>query len=138
MTEKEFVEFIDCNFPYEDEEKSKALIMQANQISINSSFMVLHEIVRSPLGIPQKTLIDLYELWLDGMSYKLLPAVCEAAEAMLAGQEVSVDRALELMGKFTTEKGQYNAINIIYFSCDDQDGLVDKLYREIIQRWKSS
>ncbi len=138
MNEQEFIESIDFNFPYEDERKSVSLIELAREISSNAAFMVLHEIVRAPQEISSEAREALYKRWLNEFSHALLPAVCEAAEAMLSGKELSVGRALELMGRLANENGQYNALSIIYFSCDDQEGKVDSLYSQIVEQWQSA
>jgi len=136
MNEQEFIESIDFSFPYKDESRSLALINQARDISANASFMVLHEIVRAPEEISLELRENLYKKWLNGFSHKLLPAVSEAAKSMLSGKELSVGRVLELLEQFKTETGQYCALSIVYFSCDDQEGKADDFYNEIIEHWK--
>lgn len=136
MNEQEFIESIDFSFPYKDENRSIALINQAREISANASFMVLHEIVRAPEEIPLELREILYKKWLSGFSHKLLPAVNEAAKLVLSGKGLPVGRALELMGQFKTETGQYCALSIVYFSCDDQEGKADDFYNDIIECWQ--
>jgi hypothetical protein len=136
MNEQEFIESIDFIFPYKDENKYMALINQARDISANASFMILHEIVRAPEEISIELRENLYNKWLNGFSHKLLPAVSEAAKSMLSDKELSVGRAMELMGQFKTEAGQYCALSIVYFSCDDQEGKADDFYNEIIEHWE--
>ena len=50
MNEEEFLNSIDCRFPYEDKGKWRALILQGKNISDNASFGVLEEIARKPHG----------------------------------------------------------------------------------------
>jgi len=135
MNEQEFIELIDFNFPYEDENRSVELIKQAREISANASFMILHEIVRAPDDVSLEIRELLYKQWLNGFSHGLLPVVSEAAESMLSGKGLAVGRVLELMEQFKTEAGQYCALSIIYFSCDDQEGKADDVYNKIIEHW---
>src|SRR5688572_10989532 len=52
MNEEEFLNSIDCCFPYENEGQWRALILQGKAISDNASFGVLEEICRKPYGNP--------------------------------------------------------------------------------------
>ncbi|WP_027710304.1 hypothetical protein [Zooshikella ganghwensis] len=138
MNEQEFIESIDFNFPYQDGVKALELIDQAKKISSNASFMVLHEIVRAPTDVDHEVRKKLYKQWLSGFNHKLLPIVREAAESLLSGSELSISRVLELMQHIEPEVGQYCALGIIYFACDDQEGKVDDLYNQIIEQWQSA
>lgn len=138
MNEQEFIESIDFNFPYQDEVKAIELIDQARGISLNASYMVLHEIVRAPNEVSSIVGKKLYDQWLNGFNHGSFPIVREAAESLLSGRELTVSRAIELMQQMESEKGQYCALGIIYFSCDDQDGKADDLYNQIIEQWQSA
>lgn len=48
MTEQEFLDSIDCNFPYFDEKKWKELILQSFTINNNAVFCILDEVCRPP------------------------------------------------------------------------------------------
>jgi hypothetical protein len=48
MTEQEFLDFIDCNFPYFDEKKWKELVLQSFTINNNAVFCILDEVCRPP------------------------------------------------------------------------------------------
>ncbi len=138
MTEQEFIESIDFIFPYDDEEKVIELISQGRSISENSSFMVLHEIVRAPSGVTRKTKESLYNHWCNGFSHELLPQVEEAVSALLENQELSVERTIELMDNFENYIGQYCALSIVYFSCNDTEGKADQKYNQVIEQWQSA
>ncbi|MFV8784455.1 hypothetical protein ACNKU7_18720 [Microbulbifer sp. SA54] len=138
MTEREFIESIDFGFPYEDKEKSMDLIAKGRAISANASFMVLHEIVRAPNEVAQETKESLYHCWRNGFSHDLLDPVKEAAEALLANKFISVTRAIGLMCEIEKYINQYCALSIVYFSCDDTEGLADQKYNEIIEQWQSA
>ena len=138
MNEQEFIESIDFNFPYQDDLKAIELIDQARGISLNASYMVLHEIVRAPNEVSSTVRKKLYDQWLNGFNHSSLPIVREAAESLFSGRDLPVSRAIELMEKMASEEGQYCALGIIYFSCDDQDGKADDLYNQIIEKWQSA
>lgn len=138
MTEQEFIESIDFNFPYNEEEKAIELISQGRKISENASFMVLHEIVRAPSGVTRETKEFLYNHWCNGFSHELLPQVKEASSALLANQELPVERAIELMENFKSHIGQYCALSIVYFSCNDTEGKADQKYNQVTEQWQSA
>ncbi len=48
MSEKEFIESIDCRFPYFSEKKWKDIVMQSFNVNNNAVFAVLHEMCRPP------------------------------------------------------------------------------------------
>lgn len=100
--------------------------------------MVLHEIVRAPKEVSNKKKKKLYKVWRQGYSHPLLPSVCQAAEVMLEGKELPVESVLDLMSQFTGQRGQYNALNIVYFSCDDTEGKVEELYTKITEQWRGA
>lgn len=138
MTEQEFCNSIDCYFPYHDKKRVNDLIEEARSISDNAMFSVLHEIVRAPKEVPANLIKELYARWCNGFNHFLLEAVKEAAEAMLDNNELTVERALELLPQFENEIGQYSALTIIYFSCDDEHGEVDEKYNQICTDWENT
>ena len=52
--------------------------------------------------------------------------------------DLSVTRVLELMGEVRKYVNQYQAINIVYFACDDVDDKADAKYNEIMSAWKDA
>jgi hypothetical protein len=138
MTEQEFIESIDFSFPYNDKEKAIELIVQGRTISANATFMVLHEIVRSSSEVNKVTKESLFNHWSKGFSHELLPQVKEAASALLANEELPVERAIELMEKIKNHAGEYCALSIVYFSCDDTEGKADEKYNQIVEQWQSA
>jgi hypothetical protein len=138
MNEEEFLNSIDCRFPYEDEHKWRALILQGKNISDNASFGVLEEIARKPYGNPvneieQLTMVD---VWAKENNPPLVQPVIEAARAIITNNVLSVGRVLELMSEVQAYRNQYCALNIIYFACDDVENLVDQKRQEIVERWQ--
>lgn len=135
VKEGEFIQSIDAQLPYEDEGKVYDLIQQAREISDNAAFMVLYEIVFAPTTVSPITKRQLYEQWREGYHHGLLAPVTEAAEALLAGQNLSDSRVLDLMQIVEEQPHQTNALNIVCEACSDRDGTVEKRYHEIRKQW---
>ncbi|MGA2584952.1 MAG: hypothetical protein ABSG31_16895 [Tepidisphaeraceae bacterium] len=137
VTEQEFIESIDCRFPYHDEEKWKMVIQTAISLSPNCAFMVLHELCRPPRSStvnPQERK-KIFDYWCCQFSHPIVPIVSKAAIALIEGGDHSVAEASDAMIAVADYPGEYCALSILYFSCDDVGGKVDELYRGIIQRW---
>jgi len=138
MNEQQFIEIIDCKFPYDDIEASLELIKKAKTISDNSMFCVLHEIVRPSREISIELKKQLYSLWLNNFDHKLINPVKEAADAIIENDELPQERVLDLLTQFDNEINQYCAISILYFSCNDINGKVNTKYNKIIEYWNKA
>jgi hypothetical protein len=138
MNEEEFLNSIDCCFPYENESQWRALIIQGREISGNASFGVLHEIARKPFGnqASDKTQLAMVDAWEVENKHPLAKSVIEAAKAIITNNLLSVEKALELLSQVQIYRNQYSALNIILFACDDVEGLADEKWREIVDSWK--
>ncbi len=138
VAEEEFIESIDAKFPYEDEAKVSSLILQARGISSNAAFMVLYEIVCAPTSVSSITKRQWFNQWSEGYHHRLVNPVREAAEAMLSGKDLSVDRVLELLLPFVNEPHQNYALKILKESCHDVDGEVAKKCDQLRGAWETS
>ncbi len=138
MNEEEFLNSIDCRFPYENESQWRALIHQGKEISENASFGVLEEISRKPFGnkVSEKEQLIMVNVWEIENKHSLAKPVIEAAKAIIKNEPLSVERALELLSQVQTFHNLYCALNIISFACDDVEGLADKKWQEIVNSWK--
>jgi hypothetical protein len=139
MNEDEFLDSIDCCFPYEDEGRWRALILQGKEISDNAAFGVLEEISRKPYGNPvsEQAQLTMVAAWEAENKHPLTHSVIEAAKAIVTNQPLSVDRALELLSQAQAYRNQYGALNIIYFACDDRQGRADEMWHKIVNSWKN-
>lgn len=139
MTEDEFIQSIDCSFPYADEARWRELIDLGASISPNAAFMVLHEICRAPIDvvIDPGTLSNMLDVWQVRFKHPLVEVVLPAAEAMLRHETITVQAALMAMRRVASYPGQYNALSIPYFACDDVNDKADVLYEEIIRSWSA-
>jgi len=100
--------------------------------------MVLEEICRPPIDeeVSTKTIIALIELWKNSTSHPLVPSVVKAARTIAMGSNQSVNEALQLMKEVAPFRGQYCALNIAYYSCDDIDGEIEAAKDEICRLWE--
>jgi hypothetical protein len=137
VTETEFIESIDCQFPYDAEEKWRSLIEQGARISPNAAFMVLHELCRPPSGVLvyPHAIEAMLKHWCQQFEHPLVEAVLPAAEAMIKGKGLPADACMEIMRSVAAYQDQYNALAIPYFACDDTEGKVDEFYQAIIANW---
>ena len=138
MDETEFSRIIDARFPYHDPAEAIELIEIANSISHNAAFMVLEEICRPPFDVEvsTKTIIALIDLWKDRTSHPLVHSVVKAARTIAMGSNQSVNGALQLMKEVAPFTGQYCALNIAYYSCDDINGEIEAAKDEICRLWE--
>jgi hypothetical protein len=137
MCEKEFLNSIDCCFPYEQESQWRALIFQGNKISANASFGVLEEIARKPFGNPvsQQEQLVMVDVWEAENKHPLVQPVIEAAKAIITDTLLSTNRVLEMLSQVQAYPNLYTALNIIYFACDDVEGVVDEKRNKIVNFW---
>lgn len=138
MTEIEFIEAIDCKFPYQHEGKWRQIIDLGVSISPNSAFMVLHEICRAPREANVDTVLlqKMLSTWSASFSHPLVEVVLPAASAMIRDELISVEQALSTMKDISHYQHQYNALAIPYFACDDTEGEVDDFHKKIIAEWQ--
>jgi hypothetical protein len=140
MNESEFLNSIDCRFPYQDEPRWRALILQGKTISANASFGVLHEIARKPFGhgVSEREQLAMLGVWRAENDHPLVQLVVEAAQAIITGNLLPVDRVLELLDRVRAYPDQYCALGIISFACDDVHGIADEKRQAIVNFWESS
>ena len=140
MTETEFIESIDCQFPYHVESEWRSLIELGASISPNAAFMVLHELCRLPSGtsVEPEAMQAMLTYWRQHFGHPLVTHLLPLAEAMIQGKTVSVAESMRVMRTVAPYRDQYNALSIPYFACDDAEGRADELYQEIINSWESA
>jgi hypothetical protein len=137
MTETEFIETIDCRFPYADETKWRSLIGTGTSISANAAFMVLHEICRPPRScdVPVELRQQMLGEWATSFRHPLVATVLPVAKAMVCNQEISLEQSMQTMREIAAYPNQFWALSIAYFACDDPTGQVDVLHQKIIDGW---
>lgn len=136
-TETEFAERIDCSFPYADERAASSIVEEACRLSANACFLVAHELARPPRSAdaPSEARLHLLAELRLGFQHPLRELVLNVAESMIRGRDFAVPEALILLQKVAVHRGQYNALNIVYFSCDDANDIVNAEYNRIVTEW---
>lgn len=94
-SEIQFLDKIDCNFPYHDRQESLRLIEQASTLSTNALFSVVEELCRIPESerpnVPNEPLLDLLALTAAKINHPLKGLIIETAGKMIQRQELTVD-----------------------------------------------
>ncbi|GGX71665.1 hypothetical protein GCM10011309_22350 [Litorimonas cladophorae] len=137
--EAEFKNKIDCQLPYDETATVERLIGESLKISPDATFAVLHEICRAPKGRTTSVVqLKLADLWQSNAKHLLSNEICDVAKSMINGKDLSVDQAITLLDKVAEFPDLGSALNIIYFSCDDKDGKIERHYNKIIERWRAA
>ena len=139
MTEAEFIQSIDCCFPYGDKSLWTKLIEVGANISPNSAFMILHEICRPPKSskVEEARLFEILEAWVYSFSHPLVDVVFPIAKSVIRGNRISVEDSVKAMRVAGQYEHQYTALSILYFACDDDSGKADECFEEIIRGWRA-
>ncbi len=137
MNEAEFDALIDCNLPYNNRAECERLMDVAKTISDEALFMVLHEICRGPRGAntTKENLAALAKTWQRKSEHPLTDALYQCAQTMIRGRWLSVSDAVNLANQIALHPGQWSALNIACFSCDDTDGHMEYRYDQIQSDW---
>jgi len=138
MTEAEFINSIDCCFPYKNAEKAFKIIEFGSSISPNASFAVLHELARAPTSqtISEAQLLKLLGHWKLKTKHPLKTYLLPIVEQLIEGKTVSKNKAANAIKEIAKYPHQLSALAIAYFSCDDENGEISKLYNHVIQLWE--
>lgn len=139
MNEAEFDALIDCKFPYDDTKECTRLINLAEKISPEASFLVLHEICRPPknASAPYVRLNELLTEWKRTSTHPLRDQLAHCAQQLVDGKELSPDSTVQLLQEIEKFPGLYSALNIAYFSCNDESGTVEDEYERIRSVWEA-
>tara|TARA_B110000211_G_scaffold200152_1_gene230979 strand:- start:2722 stop:3147 length:426 start_codon:yes stop_codon:yes gene_type:complete len=140
MTYEEFYYSIDCKFPYHQESEWKHIIVQSIEIGDDAPFLVLHEICRVPASekLDKAKHMKIYKFWKQSFSSPVQNIVEPASLSYINKTEISDSEALSIMEKLSAFPKSYNALQVVLFSCSDDDELVDEKYENIVAQWKST
>lgn len=138
MEEREFIESIDCRFPYSDRESALRLIKAACSISSNAAFAVAQELARPPrsIAVGRDVLHGLLGELEMQFEHPLKSVIFPIARRMIDGEEISVPESLAAMRQVEPFAHQVNALAIPYHACDDLEGEADRAWEEIVVSWK--
>jgi hypothetical protein len=142
VTEQGFLDHIACCFPYHDETAWRALIDLGRTISPNAAFAVLEEISRPPRGesISPSVLQGIGIYWRANFDHPLADLILDCAMALIDRREIPAQRAYEIMETIAQYPGQYAALNIVYFACEEAEhlsGEVDRRCDAITACWEA-
>lgn len=140
MTYEEFYYSIDCKFPYHQESEWKRIIEQSIEIGEDAPFLVLHEICRVPASekLDQVKHMEVYKYWKQSFASPVQDIVEPAALSYINKTEITDSEALDIMERLSPFPKSYNALQVVLFSCPDDDELVDEKYENIVAMWKSA
>lgn len=143
--EVEFINSIDCCFPYDDSAQWTALIEQSVDISANAAFMVLFEISwgageiirgRRSFANPEDFALML-RYWRERVSHPLAELLANDVEQFMAGRELDSQAALARLDAITGYQGLYSALSVIgaIYAFNEE---VDAYLEAINFRWNQS
>ena len=140
MNESEFISSIDAKFPYQNEEEAKRITNLGTSISPNAAFMVLHEIWIPPssANAPPEWLISMANYWLQVVHHSLATVIHKITVDRIRGKRLQIAQAAVLFDEVAKFPHQYNALNIVYFSCGEFDDFSEQKYITIVQGWQSA
>jgi hypothetical protein len=137
VNELEFIEKIDCRFPYHAPIEWRRLSARAARISPNAAFMVFHEICRAPARtkVSKAQASKILEHLSRRFRHPLVRVISPAVQALVSGKSLSEASALALMRKVAKYPNQFNALSLCYFSAIDGSGRADLEYNRIVKKW---
>ena len=139
MDESAFVASIACRFPYQDRVRAIHVTEEACSISSNAAFAVMDELSRPPKGesAPLALSMELFSLIEKRLSHPLVQPILALARNLVAGQTVSVAESVSVLRQTEQFPGQYAALSVAYFACDDVDGVADMEFNRIRHTWNA-
>jgi hypothetical protein len=136
MTETDFIEQVDCNFPYLSFDRASEVISQAGEVSQNAVYLVLHEILRAPPSVTAETKQLLLRMWqTEYEEDSLFRFVRRCIPAYTQKELVPIEIVVKLIEQLAAHKGQVFALTLLYFSCDDANGEAKAAYQTVLSLW---
>lgn len=137
MNDADFAAMIDARFPYGDEGEWKRRVDLGRSISPNAHFVTLSEICRPPAGavVTADAQRRMVEYWCAGFAHPLKDVVVACALARIDRRPISVAEALRVMDAISHHKGQWGALSIALYACDDVDDIADARFDAIRSAW---
>ena len=139
MQELEFLNSIDCKFPYSDIDKWKTLIENALKISDSCVFGIIHELVRPPRSAKvNKKKIDEFLIYIShNFHHNFKSEIINISKKKINWEVIKEEEVLSLMEGVKKYSWLSLALNILYFLVDDKSWNIEKKYNEVIDYWKS-
>jgi phosphate uptake regulator len=137
MTETDFIERVECNFPYDNFDLASEIISQAGDVSQNAVYLVLHEILRAPPTIKPQAKELFLQMWqTDYEDDPIFRFIHRCIPAYMKQELVSVDIVVKLIEQMATHTGQIYALSLLYFACDDVTGEAKAAYHTVLSLWE--
>jgi hypothetical protein len=138
--EAEFVNRIDCQFPYSDREQALALASEALRISTEAAFRVVYEVCNVPRGADEdlETCREVLQRIETRLAHPLGRVILPVAKEMVEGRRLPAADRIELMRRVAPFRGQYAALQIALTAQDPDespDEEPDRVYDEILASW---
>jgi hypothetical protein len=115
------------------------LIEQAAALSPNALYSIIEELCRIPhskrSSVATETLVDLLAITANQLNHPLKELIVDTADKMIRSQELTVEDVILKMQIVQKYPGQFAALSILYFSCDDKDGKMEPIWKNIISEW---
>ncbi|MDP1800743.1 MAG: hypothetical protein Q8L81_05295 [Bacteroidota bacterium] len=139
LKELEFIDKIEDNFPIENYLHCIKIIDEAITISPNSVFAVIEEICKNAATdvVHEETLINLLKHIDKKFEHPLRKLILETAQNVILEEEMSMNETIANMEKVREHTGQYSALSVIYFSIEDVDGKLEKIWDSITTEWNN-
>ncbi|MFT3806406.1 hypothetical protein [Arenimonas sp.] len=137
MEESHFLDSIYCAFPAFEREEALRIAALGCSISANATFGVVDELTRPPFGTQvdsgiAREVLDLVDHRLD---HPLVHPVLAAARRLVRREQLTVEESVTTMRLVALHPGQYAALGVVYFACDDIDGIADAEMNRILVEW---
>ncbi|WP_462148134.1 hypothetical protein [Pseudoalteromonas gelatinilytica] len=82
--------------------------------------------------------MEMYKYWKQSFASPVQDIVEAASLSYINKTEVSDSEALGIMEELSAFPKSYNALQVVLFSCPDDNELVEKKYESIVAQWKSA
>jgi hypothetical protein len=137
--EKEFMDEIDCNFPYCDKEKCLKLIDKAIAISSGAVYSVVYELCNVPFSekeqVSSSYLLELLEVTNKIFSHPIKDLIFNVAGRVIQDETLSAGECISLMESIRRFPKEYEALNILWACCYDEQGQMETVYEDIVNEW---
>src|SRR5262245_54461240 len=136
--ERDFLQQIDGQFPYNDVAGASDVIRRAAALSANAVFAVVDEITRPPWGadVTVERRPDLLREVAGEFRHPVAPAILGLAQRCIRRDGVSAYHALSVMDQVAAFPGLYAALTLAAMSSDDSSDSVDQRRKQILKRWE--
>lgn len=138
--EKEFIDEIDCNFPYHDKENCLSLIDMAIGISSDAVYYVVYELCYLPnsVTIAKPYLLELLNV-IDGkFVHQAKEIILDAARQIIKDGEVPFDIIITKMNEIRKMPKEYAALYVLNGQSYDNEQeweAVDAVHSAITDEW---